>query len=120
MDMFDTALRNGSNKSRQHIELKDRLALSIGVAMVIIVSMSVSTVYAGGPRLDNDEAYADIPGAGECWVDGWDDGANGEYNSNRASECEDKGDQYNVAHGHATRMCIENNGEGAAGDCGYT
>jgi hypothetical protein len=77
-------------------------------------------VYAGGPRLDNDERYADIPGAGECWVDGWDDGAVGKYSEDRASECVDKGDQYNVAHNDATRICIEQNGEGRAGDCEYS
>ena len=28
----------------------------------------MSNVYAGGPRLDWDQRYEDVPGASECWV----------------------------------------------------
>ena len=34
----------------------------------------MSNVYAGGPRLDWDQRYEDVPGASECWVDGYDAG----------------------------------------------
>jgi len=39
----------------------------------------VSNVYAGGPRLDYSETYEDVPGAPECWVDGYDAGFAGKY-----------------------------------------
>ena len=58
--------------------------------------ITISNVNAGGPRLDYDERYEDVPGAPECWVDGYDAGFAGEYDRNRADECKDiPGDQYN-------------------------
>lgn len=58
----------------------------------------VPNVYAGGPRADYDEAYQDIEGAPECWVDGYDAGFAGVYDRQRANECSKiPGDQYNVS-----------------------
>ena len=58
--------------------------------------ITISHVNAGGPRLDYDERYEDVPGAPECWVDGYDAGFAGDYDRNRADECKDiPGDQYN-------------------------
>lgn len=58
--------------------------------------ITISNVNAGGPRLDYDERYEDVPGAPECWVDGYDAGFAGDYDRNRADECKDiPGDQYN-------------------------
>jgi hypothetical protein len=56
----------------------------------------IPNVYASGPRLDYDQAYEDVPGAPECWVDGYDAGFAGKYDNDRADECNDiPGDQYN-------------------------
>ena len=55
-------------------------------------------VYARGPRLDYDEAFQDIEGATECWVDGYDAGFAGVYDRERAEECNEiPGDQYNAS-----------------------
>ncbi|MGB7883418.1 MAG: hypothetical protein WBL44_11870, partial [Nitrososphaeraceae archaeon] len=66
--------------------------------LVIIPLLSVATianVYASGPRLDYDERYEDVPGAPECWVDGYDAGFAQKYDKDRADECADiPGDQY--------------------------
>ena len=46
--------------------------------------------------MDYDERYKDIPGAPECWVDGYDAGFAGVYDKDRANECNNiLGDQYN-------------------------
>ena len=58
--------------------------------------VTISNAYASGPRLDYDESYEDVPGAPECWVDGYDAGFAGVYDKDRANECNDiPGDQYN-------------------------
>jgi hypothetical protein len=58
----------------------------------------LQNAYSGGPRLDYDEAYKDVPGAPECWVNGYDAGFAGKYDKNRAVECKKiDGDQYNTA-----------------------
>ncbi|MGH9953905.1 MAG: hypothetical protein ACRD5J_19995 [Nitrososphaeraceae archaeon] len=45
----------------------------IGAILLILVPNVY--VYAGGAREDWSEKYDDIPGAPECWVDGYDDGS---------------------------------------------
>jgi hypothetical protein len=41
------------------------------------------------------ETYEDVPGAPECWVDGYDAGFVGKYDKDRAQECKDiPGDQF--------------------------
>jgi hypothetical protein len=65
----------------------------------------IPLVSASGPRYDSTESFENIPGAGRCYVDGWDNGTIGRYDSQRARECYDKGDQYNVGFGYATDIC---------------
>ena len=68
------------------------------LAIIPIVIFLVPNVFASGPRMDYDERYEDIPGAPECWVDGYDAGFAGKYNIDRANECKDiPGDQYNAS-----------------------
>jgi len=64
--------------------------------MLLIISIGASlssyslVAYAGGPRLDYDEAYTDVPGAPECWVDGYDAGFAGKYDQDRAKNVKTK------------------------------
>lgn len=53
--------------------------------MPIAVSSYSLIVHAGGPERDHDERYEDIPGANECWYDGYRDGQDHpiNHNSNR-------------------------------------
>src|SRR5918996_4216716 len=75
------------------------------IAIAILTISFGQYAYAGGPRLDYDEAYADVPGAPECWVDGYDAGFAGKYDEDRANECADiPGDQYNTSWGYG---CID-------------
>jgi len=58
----------------------------------------LQNAFSGGPRLDYDEAYEDVPGAPDCWVNGYDAGFAGKYDKNRADQCNEiEGDQYNKA-----------------------
>jgi hypothetical protein len=72
----------------------------------MIIAIPISSVSAGGPRLDygddvtNEEA--------DCWVDGFDAGFAGKYDEDRANECKELGtetgsDQYNSAWGYACK-----------------
>jgi hypothetical protein len=71
------------------------------IAISPILMLAIPNVYAGGPRLDWDQRYEDIPGAPECWVDGYDAGFAGKYDKDRANECKDiPGDQYNASWGY--------------------
>ena len=72
--------------------------------VLIIFAPLLPNIYAGGPRLDYDERYEDIPGAPECWVDGYDAGFAGVYDKDRANECNDiPGDQYNSSWPHGCK-----------------
>ena len=76
------------------------LELSL-MLLLIAISASLSSyslvAYAGGPRLDYDEAYTHIPGAPECWADGYDAGFAGKYDKDRAGKCNEiEGDRYNA------------------------
>jgi hypothetical protein len=64
------------------------------IIMIIFAAIGIQSAYAGGPRMDWDERYEDIPGAPECWVDGFDDGLENPIDQERNEECRDKGDQY--------------------------
>lgn len=66
------------------------------LALTLIVP-NYNTVFGGGPRLDWDERYEDIPGAPECWVDGYDAGFANVFDDDRDGECKDKGDQYSAS-----------------------
>ncbi|MGH9925363.1 MAG: hypothetical protein ACRD5B_08290, partial [Nitrososphaeraceae archaeon] len=71
----------------------------------LLIVVTISNVYASGPRLDYDERYVDVPGAPECWVDGYDAGFAGKYDEDRANECADiPGDQYNASWSYG---CID-------------
>ncbi|MGA9936133.1 MAG: hypothetical protein WBP83_13535 [Nitrososphaeraceae archaeon] len=74
--------------------------ITIGIALFGYVLVA----YAGGPRLDYDEAYTNVPGAPECWVDGYDAGFAGKYDKDRAGKCNEiEGDQYNTAWGYGCK-----------------
>jgi hypothetical protein len=67
--------------------------------------ITIKDAFAGGPRGDYDERYEDIPGAPECWIDGYDAGFAGKYDIDRANECNDiPGDQYNASWNYG---CID-------------
>jgi len=71
----------------------------------LLMLTAIPSAYAGGPRLDYDERYEDVPGAPECWVDGYDAGFADKYDEDRAKECADiPGDQYNASWGYG---CID-------------
>jgi len=69
--------------------------------IIPVLMLLVPNVYAGGPRNDPDERYDHIPGAAECWVDGYDAGFAGKYDKDRAQECANiPGNQYNASWGY--------------------
>jgi hypothetical protein len=70
-----------------------KIAVVLGT-LVWMTMILPSNLFAGGPRMDWDERYENIPGAPQCWIDGFDDGQNGPFNHNRNEECVDKGNQY--------------------------
>jgi hypothetical protein len=73
---------------------KRKLVLLLPTLLLLVVP----NVYASGPRLDYSETYEDVPGAPECWIDGYDAGFAGIYDKDRAQECNDiPGDQYNAS-----------------------
>jgi hypothetical protein len=53
---------------------------------------TISNVYAGGPRYDSPDTPD--PGVGQCWVDGFDDGANNDYDEDRSKECGEPENRY--------------------------
>lgn len=59
-------------------------------------------VYAGGPRLDYGDDVTEE--AADCWVQGYDSGFAGKYDSDRAKECLDnEDDAYNRSWDYACR-----------------
>ena len=68
--------------------------MRLALVVVALVAIGIQSAYAGGPRMDWDERYEDIPGAPECWVDGFDDGRDNPFDHESNEECEDKGNQY--------------------------
>lgn len=57
------------------------------VAAAAIVITVVPNTYAGGPRGDWFGEYADVPGAVDCWYDGYDDGLDHPFDGDRHREC---------------------------------
>lgn len=57
----------------------------------MIVNTSVNTAFAGGPRMDWDERFEDIPGAPECWVDGFDNGKVDSFSQSRMMNVQTRG-----------------------------
>ncbi len=78
-------------------------SLSPLVGVIPIFMLLVPSVYAGGPRYDYDESFEDIPGVGDCYNDGYEADFAQKYDGNRANECTDKEDQYNVGFGYGCR-----------------
>jgi len=73
--------------------------------IITILAIPISSVYAGGPRLDWPE---DSSNEGkDCWVEGYDAGFAGKYDKGRADECANEGDEYNRSW------------DGACKDAGY-
>jgi hypothetical protein len=75
------------------------LLLFILFSSAVSAASSVVIVYASGPEWDCDQNYSDIPGACECWHDGYTDGNTTEstaiaFNNTKNDECRDKGNQY--------------------------
>ena len=71
-----------------------KLIFLIPIYGILLISNPLYA-YATGATRDYDEAYEDVPGAPECWYDGYEDGQNNGFNQDRNEECgEDKGDQY--------------------------
>jgi hypothetical protein len=81
--------------------------LTLALSIMFIGTMTTNTVpnvYAGGPRADYDERYEDVPGASECWIDGYDAGFAGKYDKDRADECKDiPGNQYDTSWNHGCK-----------------
>jgi hypothetical protein len=84
-----------------------RLKISMMIGTIItILAIPISSLYAGGPRLDWPE---DSSNEGkDCWVEGYDAGFAGKYDKGRADECANEGDEYNRSW------------DGACKDAGYT
>jgi hypothetical protein len=63
--------------------------ISVIVALAMIILIPVSSVFAGGPRLDYP--YPGTDEEADCWVDGYDAGFAGKYDKDRAKECLEDG-----------------------------
>lgn len=72
-------------------------------AIIPVLMLLVPNVNASGPRQDSDDAYDQIPGAHDCYVDGYDAGFANKYDEDRGKECKDKGDQYNAGFGYGCK-----------------
>jgi hypothetical protein len=65
----------------KHLRMSNLILITI---ISVLMLAAIPHVYGGGPRLDYDEAYADVPGAPECWVDGYDAGFANKYDEDRS------------------------------------
>jgi hypothetical protein len=64
-----------------------------------MLAIPISTLSAGGPRLDWPE---DSTSEGkDCWVEGWDAGFAGKYDKDRADRCALEDDEYNRSWNYA-------------------
>jgi hypothetical protein len=59
----------------------------LAVALIILFASFLPNIYAGGPRNDWFTDYNNIPGAPQCWQDGYDDGLDHPFNQDRHKEC---------------------------------
>ena len=69
MDVFDTV-----SPSTHRVDMKSKLTFYMAVAAVMILSISVNSAIATGAESDSDDRFNNIPGAGDCWQDGYNDG----------------------------------------------
>lgn len=83
----------------------------------ILVFATTANVYASGPRLDSGDDVTQEEH--DYWVDDYDSGFAGKYDSDRANECADiPGDQYNRAFEVAFDICFDDNEvDKSGGDC---
>jgi hypothetical protein len=95
------------------------IVLTPTAGILIVATTAINEVNAGRPRHDYDAMYEDVPGTPECWTDGFDAGANDDYDSDRASECSDiPGDQYERAYELAKDICDKDaEVDKSGGDC---
>jgi hypothetical protein len=85
------------------------ISINVVLTMMLIITVAIissSTVYAGGPRYDTS---SDKPGAFDCWVDGFDDGANQSFDDDRDKECKNIDDQYSKGYEAGNRLCNDPN-----------
>jgi hypothetical protein len=77
------------------------LALLVGIGTFLIYEyrMPKFIAYASGPEWDCDEDFIDIPGACQCWNDGY---TANKFNQTRNNECVVKGNQYYAGFTAAT------------------
>ena len=81
--------------------MKSLLFLSI---IPLLVIATVTNAYAGGARSDWSDKYDSIPGAPECWQDGYDDGLDRPFNRDRYNDCDTAvGNPYMDAFMHGCR-----------------
>lgn len=80
------------------------------VVGMLLIGVAFPAIFASGPERDYDEAYEDVPGAPECWYDGYEDGQDNPFNHDRNKECIDKGNQYYRAFIHGC-MAADNTKE---------
>jgi hypothetical protein len=76
------------------VDMKSTRTLCIAVAAVMILSISANNAIATGAESDSDDQFNNIPGAGDYWQDGYNDGQNGPFSQSRNDECTDKWNQY--------------------------
>lgn len=81
----------------------------IGAIVATFMVSGIISAFASGPRHDYDERYEDVPGAPECWTDGFDDGVNDSFDEDRDEECADKGDLYSRGFNAGTETCTDKN-----------
>jgi hypothetical protein len=66
------------------------------IILIIILAIPINSVFASGPRLDSGDNVTEEDH--DCYVDGYDAGFTGKYDSDRASECKENGDDnYNAS-----------------------
>jgi hypothetical protein len=72
------------------------------LSLAMLALATTTNVYAGGPRLDYGDDVTEE--AADCWVQGYDSGFAGKYDSDRAKECLENGDDaYNRSWDYACR-----------------
>jgi hypothetical protein len=58
-----------------------------GIFLILTLLLLIPYAYAGGAREDWSDKYTSIPGAPECWVDGYDDGLDNPFSQKKHKKC---------------------------------
>jgi hypothetical protein len=91
---------------KKYRNMHSKIKTSVIIGTIIILAIPISSVSAGGPRLDSpDDSTRE---GANCWVDGYDAGFAGKYDKGRADECANEDDEYNESW------------DGACENAGYT